>query len=400
MDALARAAPAALRTGLLPLADGYEAWLDERAAGINDLPASLRAPAEAAVFTARQASARVRAGIDLLTDPGAPRHGEALAAFRFANRAMALQRRHTDLVRLREHGLAYAEAQARIDERGPAAASWRPFQLAFVLLNLPSLTEPTHPERAADHDATVDLLFFPTGGGKTEAYLGLTAFTFAIRRLQGALGSGAEARSGAAGTAVLMRYTLRLLTAQQFQRAAALVCAAEVLRQEEPTTWGGAVPDRPVGRRRRVPQLVSGGGRSDRRGAGGRRGPAHQRAADPGLPLVRHRPAPAPRPGPPGRAAPGAAVVPPRRGCRRLPVLPHPQRRRPAVDEEIYRYAPSLVIATVDKLAQLPWRGEAGTLFGRVRQPPPAQGRAAGGDQPAGDPAAPTRPDHPGRAAP
>src|SRR5690606_28536892 len=146
--------------------------------------------AEGAVFHGRRAATRIRAGIDLLTDPSAPRHAEALKAFRFANRAMALQRRHTDLARLREaEGLTYAQAARRVEERGAAAASWRPFQLAFVLLNLPALADPTHPERAADHTGTVDLLFFPTGGGKTEAYLGLTAFTFAIRRLQGTLGT-------------------------------------------------------------------------------------------------------------------------------------------------------------------------------------------------------------------
>ena len=80
---------------------------------------------------------------------------------------------------------------------------------------------------AALDDAQVQLLFFPTGGGKTEAYLGLSAYTFAIRRLQGVVGEGADARDGTRGVAVLMRYTLRLLTAQQFQRAAALVCACE-----------------------------------------------------------------------------------------------------------------------------------------------------------------------------
>src|ERR1019366_443859 len=103
--------------------------------------------------------------------------------------------------------------------------------LAFVLLNLPSLTDPAHRDRAQSPAALVDLLFFPTGGGKTEAYLGLAAYTFAIRRLQGVVGTGTSARSGECGVAVLMRYTLRLLTAQQFQRAAALVCAAEVLRR-------------------------------------------------------------------------------------------------------------------------------------------------------------------------
>lgn len=94
-------------------------------------------------------------------------------------------------------------------------------------LNLPSLTIPSHGDRTGD-SAVVDLLFFPTGGGKTEAYLGLVAYTFAIRRLQGKIASDDGELDGAEGVAVFMRYTLRLLTSQQFQRAAPLVCACEV----------------------------------------------------------------------------------------------------------------------------------------------------------------------------
>ncbi len=108
----------------------------------------------------------------------------------------------------------------------PENRSWRPFQLAFVLLALPAVADPTHPERVGDQ-GLVDLLFFPTGGGKTEAYLGLTAFAIAIRRLQGSVAG----RDGRDGVAVLMRYTLRLLTLQQFQRAAALLCACELRRR-------------------------------------------------------------------------------------------------------------------------------------------------------------------------
>lgn len=85
-----------------------------------------------------------------------------------------------------------------------------------------------------------DLLWFPTGGGKTEAYLGLTAFTLAIRRLQGVVGG----RSGENGIAVLMRYTLRLLTLQQFQRATALICACELI---------SALQGQQVHRRRNLP---------------------------------------------------------------------------------------------------------------------------------------------------
>src|SRR5205807_4765542 len=117
----------------------------------------------------------------------------------------------------------------------PTNRSWRPFQLAFILLNLPALTDLHHPERGADAGAIADLLWFPTGGGKTEAYLGLTAYTLAMRRLQGTIAG----RSGEDGVAVIMRYTLRLLTLQQFQRAATLICACELIRQEDAQkTWG------------------------------------------------------------------------------------------------------------------------------------------------------------------
>src|SRR6185295_19618656 len=111
--------------------------------------------------------------------------------------------------------------------------------LAFLIINLPSLTKLDHPERCHETNAVADLLWFATGGGKTEAYLGLTAYTLALRRLQGEI----EGRRGDHGIAVLMRYTLRLLTLQQFQRATALICACETIRREAllqgDLKWGG-----------------------------------------------------------------------------------------------------------------------------------------------------------------
>ena len=118
------------------------------------------------------------------------------------------------------------------------AHSWRPFQLAFILHAAAGADRPGGCRRAAATLAKVELLFFPTGGGKTEAYLGLAAYTFAIRRRQGVVESADGPLDGRDGVAVLMRYTLRLLTAQQFQRATALVCAAELRRREDPATWG------------------------------------------------------------------------------------------------------------------------------------------------------------------
>lgn len=381
MDVLASAntTTSTLRAGLSPLADGYSVWLDGRESVIPDLPEALRKTANAAVFKAREAAKRIRAGIELLTDPALPRHEEALKAFRFANRAMADQRRHSEISRLREDPeVSFAEAEQRVRDRGASAASWRPFQLAFVLLNLPSITDPDHEERAASPQATVDLLFFPTGGGKTEAYLGLTAFTFAIRRLQGIVGGGTDARSGLAGVAVLMRYTLRLLTAQQFQRAAALVCAAEVQRVEDPDTWG----EEPFRIGLWVGRGVSPNWYDDaekqiasarERGRGdyvnvlqtlscpwcGTKLQAH-RDLDPRLDTRRVLLFCANGEG--DHACPFSRT----KSAEGLPIL--------TVDEEIYRYTPSLLIATVDKLAQLPWRGFAGMLFGRVASYCPRHG--------------------------
>lgn len=98
---------------------------------------------------------------------------------------------------------------------------WRPFQLAFLLLAIPSTAFGDHPERT-----TLDLIWFPTGGGKTEAYLGLVAFTLFHRRL-----SSSNIKDGG-GTAVITRYTLRLLTMQQFDRAARVVMACEAMRRK------------------------------------------------------------------------------------------------------------------------------------------------------------------------
>jgi hypothetical protein len=385
MDELATMAPDRLAAGLGPLAAGYEAWLDEQQTRVAGLPEALRETTETAIFTALQCAGRIRAGIELLTSPSVPGHEAALEAFRFSNQAMALQRRHTTIAAIREsEGLSYAEALAAVQAQGAGVASWRPFQLAFVLLNLPALTDPVHPERVpGGNKALVDLLFFPTGGGKTEAYLGLAAYTFAIRRLQGVVGTGASARSGDGGVAVLMRYTLRLLTAQQFQRAAALVCAAEVLRRsavETGDTRWGAEPFR-IG-------LWVGGAVSPnwydaaaeqisdvRDAPSSRRTGVLQTLACPwcGTKLLAQRDL---RPDddrrrillycPSGEGpdpCPFSELKSPGEG---LPIL--------TVDEEIYRLLPSLVIATVDKLAQLPWHGYAGMLFGRVSSRCPRHG--------------------------
>jgi hypothetical protein len=153
------------------------AWIDaqEAAAAAPDV-APYSAVVPQVIAAMRINLARIRAGIALLgSDP------QAAEAFRFANRAMAQQRVRSLYTERKRRGQPADLAALDI----PANRSWYPFQLAFVLLNLPAITDIHHPARSDATEAAADLLWFPTGGGKTEAYLGLTAYTLAIRRLQG-----------------------------------------------------------------------------------------------------------------------------------------------------------------------------------------------------------------------
>jgi hypothetical protein len=372
MRALASLESEQLRAALEPLAGAYESWLDvqrHRLESEADLATHAKA-GDAAINDGHEAARRIRAGIELLaTTP------MALEAFRFANEAMALQRVHSEigLIRRSDPSLTYAAALDRCDV--PAKRSWRPFQLAFVLLNLLALTDPAHEERSPLYTASVDLLFFPTGGGKTEAYLGLAAYTFAIRRLQGVIGSDSEARDGSEGVAVLMRYTLRLLTAQQFQRAAALICACEFLRKQRMADGDQRWSTNPFRIGLWVGQTASPNTYSDAaaqiRAARGQGRPSGARV----LQLL---------------TCPWCSAelkeshdLDPQDAERRVYLYcsdadgtcPFSRRQSPnegipvlTTDEEIYRLMPSMVIGTVDKLAQLPWRGQAGMIFGRANR--------------------------------
>jgi hypothetical protein len=370
MGELSKLDVTSLQAALLPLVDGYRSWIERQKQSVDDPTAGLdayRAEALENMRLAGEAADRIQAGIKLLRDDP-----DALDAFRFANRAMWHQRVQTIAAgnRRRTPTLSLEEAVQAVDL--PENRSWRPFQLAFLLLNLPSLADPTHPERADDASALADLLWFPTGGGKTEAYLGLTAFTLAIRRRKPHLG-GLDAEHG---VAVIMRYTLRLLTIQQFQRAAALICACEVIRREEPGRWGrnpfriglwvgGRVTPNTTDqaadwvKERKKDKGYSGFGRM---------GSPHQLTSCPwcGAKMEAGRDiavettlrrtlitCPDAYECPFGASAFGLPA-----DELGLPIL--------VVDEEIYRYPPSLVIATVDKFAQLPWKGETQALFGQV----------------------------------
>jgi len=174
---------------------------------------------------------RMNDGLNLLES-----NQNAFDSFTFANKAIAWQQVHGQWAADNtEKG--EVTGKSPIDNPEPILPNgkkptWRLFQIAFILMNLESIANPKSNNREV-----VDLLWFPTGGGKTEAYLGLVAFVIAYRRLRGIGDDGVHGYESY-GTAVLMRYTLRLLTVQQFQRAATLMCACEELRLKNKSKWG------------------------------------------------------------------------------------------------------------------------------------------------------------------
>jgi hypothetical protein len=239
--------------------------------------------------------------------------------------------------------------------------AWRPFQLAFLLMNLRGIAEPGEYDRYV-----VDLLFFPTGGGKTEAYLGLAAFTLVLRRLR-------NPGITSAGLSVLMRYTLRLLTLDQLGRAAALICALELERQQDVTKLG----EWPF----EIGLWVGMAATPNRMGQKGDNYRESARAKTIAFKNDDRKPSPIPLeecpwcgekfkansfqllPNP--DAPTDLRVTCANRHCdfswgNHLPIL--------AVDEPIYRRLPCFIIATVDKFAAMPWTGEVGGFFGRVNR--------------------------------
>ena len=340
MDALGALAdgPAA-QAALHPLAAEYRAWVESRRNDVSMLTGARRETAEELLRLATIAEERMERGINVLTNDA-----DALDAFRLANRAVARALRQ----RLPE----------QFTEQPPR---WRAFQLAFILLNLPGIADPSDP-----HRETVDLLFFPTGGGKTEAYLGLAAMAMVLRRLRN---PELDGRQGA-GVSVIMRYTLRLLTLDQLARAAGLVCALELERTANTERYG----EWPfeiglwVGKAA-TPNLM---GRRGEQRSDSARAKTRQFKANPN-----GKPSPIPLENCPWCATkftPDSFHLLPNddapkelrvacanfecdfSGERSLPIL--------AVDEPIYRRLPAFLIATVDKFASLPWVAETGKLLG------------------------------------
>lgn len=359
MEDLARTArrgAAELASGLAELPRRYAEWRQhqERMLATGLAPRRVET-ARMLLANVDAARLRIEAGIArLISDP------LAREAFAIMNEAIAMAARQRE------------GAIRKIRPQDLDPPEWRPFQLAFILLNLVGLTAKDNPEREI-----VDLLFFPTGGGKTEAYLGLAAYAIALRRQRGSGLLGA-------GVSVIMRYTLRLLTLDQLTRASGLVCALELIRTRDAEgrrrlgdwpieigLWvgGAASPNRMKPRPNRYDENAATTwlGRY-------KRNPDRERSPVPlkACPWCFTPFTPDSfRIAPNKTVAQNLAIKCENPDChftrdRDLPIL--------VVDEPIYRRLPAFLIATVDKFASLPWVGPSGAFFGHVDRADPAVG--------------------------
>ncbi|MGI6101759.1 MAG: helicase-related protein [Bacillota bacterium] len=334
--------------GLNRFVAAYRTWIEteEKRKGSLGLSESQKVVAEVHLNLCREAADRMGRGIE-----GLKNNRDVWVAFQLANRAMLMQRAHSILQR-----------DARFPDDKPVTwpdystfsagqSSWRPFQLAFMLMNLPGLSDPNSPDRNL-----VDLIWFPTGGGKTEAYLGIAAIVLFLRRLRHP--------STCDGTAIIMRYTLRLLTAQQFQRACTLICACELIRRELPELLGESSISIGlwIGHSSTPNTLREAFEVLDRLKTGAEYRSPFQVLSCPwcGTKLVRER----------NREGRLRGEWGYRREGRHLnihctdPTCPFDEGLPIAVvDEEIYRAPPNLLFATVDKFAQLPWKEDPGRIF-------------------------------------
>ncbi|MFO0675877.1 MAG: DISARM system helicase DrmA [Polyangiaceae bacterium] len=339
MDALGALTASTVRGALEALPALYGTWIAEQRQRRDGIDSDERRGTQASLMNAAdEAKRRIEAGIAALIEKR-----DVLEAFTMANRAIATYAR-------RRSPETYVE--------GKAPPTWRMFQLAFVVMNLASVEN----ERDAFRE-NVELIFFPTGGGKTEAYLGLIAFTLVLRRLR-----GQSRPDKGLGVAVLLRYTLRLLTLDQLGRAATVLCALETMRRQDPARLGDVrfAVGLWVGRSATANTM-----KEVARKITEYKNSSSKSAPSP-FPLTK---CPWCRTGiekdcftvGPNRTNPTEVVV----ACLN-PECDFSAARHPEgipvlfVDEQIYRELPSFVVGTVDKFAMMPWRGETGMLFGRA----------------------------------
>lgn len=341
------------------LADSYEDWIQEKLVHDSKMDDAKfkKEIGDAVIKKCIEALGRIRVGIQLLVEDDI-----SFDAFCFMNRSMILQRNIMNFSKKHGAGIECAFRDF-VDPRNPSNNfGWRPFQIAFILMNLKGIVDPEH-----DNREVVDLLYFPTGGGKTEAYLGLMAFVIANRRLR-ADENDEYNRDG--GVTAILRYTLRLLTTQQRDRITKMILAAELIRQKEYPKYGkepisigfwvgGTVNPNTFKELEEDPE-----------------DPAKTRIARSKKNSIYKQLLTCPFCGKPLTEENFYIDIPTKSvsiycsddKCMFYRYKPSNKMKIPVylVDEEIYAKCPTIILSTVDKFARLPWDVNTNALFGRV----------------------------------
>ena len=352
------------------LADSYGNWREQKLSSDKKMASRefKEKIGDKVIDHCRESLNRIREGIFLIEN-----NEIAFDAFCFMNRVMLLQRNIMSYSKKHGSGIE-CNFKEFVNPKNPDTDfGWRPFQIAFILMNLNGIVNPLHKDREV-----VDLLYFPTGGGKTEAYLGLMAFVIANRRLRA---SETSKYNFDGGVTAILRYTLRLLTTQQRDRITKMVIAAELIRQKtypkygtEPISigfWvgGGVTPNK-------FEELVE---NDDNPSEASRKCNLlyKQLLTCPfcGNPLTKEE----------------FYIDPERKSVEiycadatcmfykynenriRIPVY--------LVDEEIYAKCPTIILSTVDKFARLPWDVKTNSIFGRVDRVCSRDGYVAVGEE-------------------
>ncbi len=353
------------------LVAAYRSWIEKKEAEIQTNNSGFDIDvAKRNLQSCRRCLSRIENGLEFLYAADSTSNG-VLSAFRLTNHAMLIaQLRNNRGVRRvigTDSPYQFSEPYTELDEsvHHETIGYWRAFQIVFLLMTIPDISEGYSTDRL-----TTDLIWFPTGGGKTEAYLGLSAFTIFFNRITGKKSN----------TDVLMRYTLRLLTAQQFQRAGLLFCAMDHLRRKTGNSFLG---DKPIRLGMWVGRAATPNKRRDATSALSRL----QRDSHAENPFVLLKCPWCHAEFGPIRGEGQANRTPEILGYRRrnMPDLgqtvvfscpdsdcefgAHPSNQKPLIpitiiDEDIYADPPDMLIGTVDKFALLAWEPQARSIFG------------------------------------
>ena len=344
---------------LKTLADSYENWIKETLESnprMNDQGFQEQV-GNLVIDHCRDALRRIRAGIQIIeTDE------ISFEAFSFMNSVIFMQNSIKNYAKKHGKGIECNFEEFLNPNNPKNEFAWRPFQIAFILMNLKGIVHQEDPERGI-----VDLLYFPTGGGKTEAYLGLMAFTIANRRLRA---SDADKYNHDGGVTIILRYTLRLLTTQQRDRITRMVVAAELVRQKSYPRYGSEPIS--IG-------FWVGGGVTPNKFEDLKEKPEKSYETRSQKKLLYKQLLTCPLCGRPltkddfyiSPDEKSVEIYCSDKNCKFYKYSKN-EERTPIpvylVDEEIYAKCPTIILSTVDKFARLPWDVNTNALFGRVNR--------------------------------